>query len=754
MDINSNDSYEEEFDSSDIPGKQSIFPSRNQIIIGLLFSIILIIFLEKIFIKIFLFFIPSYIWLFIFSLIIHLILLRYLIFTIIYPGKNTLVGFYLRNVFGKIRAKSFNYSLEIFQNRIDKIISLNKNNEDKGINISISNNNQINKSKVSSKYVDIYEQIKEHFGELNTYEAEFLEKLQNFKLSIENSSLQENFKKYYHKEQIIISENDISEYENIKNKAKEIQFLLNEYRGEWSLLSSMNILKYTKNFFYNDILSSKKFIRTNALITKPNSQEIIVKTKDDFELDCLLIYSNNKKKKICSKNLVIVCGPNLTPFENLINSWDIDNLYLLNDIDIFFWNYRGYGFSEGSANFTNTCNDILDIYDYIINNYHYNKIAVHGLSIGGVPATYLASKRNINLIIADRTFGSVQDIINSFPFGNQFLFYLAKILLFPFIDNTKNFISANCKKILMNDPEDRTIIDTFSLKTSIAKKIINELFLIKNPELNIRKIKSNNILEYALEPEQNKEIFNAFKYTINFLKSKSINESNNEQYLLYLEKTNINSNNNFTIDEKAQKLTENVNNNNISNADNSNIINNNVIQISLKDISDTFYKKIKSLYSKFYSAGDYLIKFTEYMNNSTHFNNFFNNLFVYGSEDINMLDYSLCNIHCVDEMLNDFIREAESFLNSEKIRAYSDYHIYKNFAFFVDYIKNLKIFILSINLENIEREWFFELKGKLIPLNCGHILFYDDKELDTFKFLIKEDLIDYDIIVPSIERSI
>ena len=180
----------------------------------------------------------------------------------------------------------------------------------------------------------------------------------------------------------------------------------------------------------------------------------------------------------------------------------------------------------------------------------------------------------------------------------------------------------------------------------------------------------------------------------------------------------------------------------------------NAIQISLKDISDTFYSKIKMLYSKFNSAGDYLIRFTEYMNNQSHFNNFFNNLFVYGSEDTNMLDYSLCNIHCVDEMLNNFIKDAESFLNSEKIRAYSDYHIYKNFAFFVECIKNLKVFILSINLENIEREWFFELKGKLITLNCGHILFYDEKELDTFKFLIKEDLIDYDIILPSIEKSV
>ena len=747
MDLNSNDSYEEEFDSSDIPGKQSIFPSRNQIIVGLLFSTVIIIFLEKISIKIFLFFIPSYFFLIFFWIIIHLVLLKYLIYTFIYPGKNFLVNFYLRSVFGKMRAKSFNYSLELFQNRIDKILQANKNIENPNrLNISTSNS-QINKSKVSSKYVDIYEQIKEHFGELNSYEKEFLDKLQIFKTSIENSSLQENFKKYYHKEPIFISEKDTKDYENIKNSAKEIQKLLNEYRGEWNEFGFNNIFKYLKNIFYNDILSSKKFIRTNALITKPNSEEIIIKTKDDFDLDCLLIYSNKKNQKISSKNLVIVCGPNLTPFENLINSWDIDNLYLMNDIDILFWNYRGYGFSEGDADFDNVCTDILDIYDFVLEHFHYNKIAVHGLSIGGVPASYLSNKRNINLIIADRTFGSVEDVINTFPFGNKVLYYLAKILFFPFVNNTENFMKSNCKKILMNDPEDRTIIDTFSLKTNISKIIIHELFVEKHPKLNTKNIISDNILDYALEPDQSKEIFSAFKYTINFLKNKSINESNNNQDIILLEKTNVNSNN-YISDEKVQKLTDNLNSNNINSSEN------NAIQISLKDISDIFYTKIKTLYSKFNSAGDYLIKFTDYMNNQAHFNNFFNNLFVYGSEDTNMLDYSLCNIHCVDEMLNNFVKEAENFLNSERIRAYSDYHIYKNFSFFVECIKTLKIFILSINLENIEREWFFELKGKLIPLNCGHILFYDDKELDTFKFLIKEDLIDYDIIVPSIEKSI
>ena len=89
MDINSNDSYEEEFDSSkysDILVKKSnnntpfdIHSFNN--------------FFEKIFISAFLYIIPSYIFLIVAWIIIYFILIRILLFIIIFPGKNSLVNF-------------------------------------------------------------------------------------------------------------------------------------------------------------------------------------------------------------------------------------------------------------------------------------------------------------------------------------------------------------------------------------------------------------------------------------------------------------------------------------------------------------------------------------------------------------------------------------------------------------------------------------------------------------------------------------
>ena len=751
MELNASDSYIEEFDSNEVPGRQSIFPSKPQIIIYSILFFILIIFLEKIFIKIFLFFIPSYFFLILILLIINYFFLIYLVYTCIFPGKNFLVGFYLRKYYGKNRARQFYSSLEHLKNRIDKIIKSDSKSESEGGEININFNSQKNneedtsKSKVSSKYVDIYLKIKEHYGNLNIYETDFLNKLISLKSSIEISSLQENFKKFILKEKISLSKKDLSDYENIKNEATYLQNTLNEYRAEFPFtLDFKKIISYFKNLFFNDILSSKRFSRISVLIKNPNSREIKIISRDDTNLDCLLMLSQNNKNNnnTKEKNLVIVCGPNLTPFESFINSWDIDSLYLNNNIDILFWNYRGYGFSEGSTNFNIICEDVLCVYDYMKANYNYNNIAVHGLSIGGIPSCFLAKNRQIKFLIADRTFGSVLDFLNSFKYLNKILYYLAIILRIPFIDNTKNFLEANCKKVILNDPEDTTVIDIISLKSSISKKIIYQIFNEKYMEFNIRNIKSENFLEYALEPESFKEIFNAFKYTINFVKNKYENYYPDDNYNKMNEAINVNvnrENNNIINNDINIKVNdskqEQLNQNKIDNLDISHI----PIE-TLHDISKEFYQRIYFLYSNFSSCGDYLIKFTDYMNNITHFNNFFNNLFIFGTDDLRKDDLILCNTKNVDDMINNFITEADKFLNSKEIIQFSEYLIFKNFQFFVECLKKIKTFLLGMHLENIENEWLREIKGELIPLNCGHILFYSDRELDTIKTVIKEYL--------------
>ena len=722
MEIESNYFFKEHYDVC-IINDQDI-PSKKCIIIFSSIILLLLITIEIIIFKLLLIIIPYYIIIIIYVLF-HLILLRYIMYTFIYPGKHFLSNFVLYKSFGYNRARLLDNSLENFIFKINKIIMLNKN---KNENNNLIDDNIIsteNKLKLSFKYIDIYLKIKEYYGSLNKYQYDFLNKLLNLKTNIENSSLYQNFEKYKKKEDIFLSQKDINDYENIKIDINDIQKLLKEYRGEIKI-NCKNIFKYIHNYFFNNLLSSKKFERISVSLKYPNSKEIKIKSSC-IQLDCFIIYSfdkNDKKDDNISnnKNVVIMCGPNFTPFEACVNKWDLDSLYLSNNIDIFFWNYRGYGFSNGTASFSSCCKDVLLVYDYIIQNYNYNKILVHGLSIGGVSICYLALQRKIDLVIADRTFGTVKGLLESFSCGNKFLYILSKILLISSINNTENLMKAKCKKILLNDPEDLTISDDISLKSSMSGKLIYDIFNIHRPELNPNNIRSTNIIDYVSGQGQSNIIYNSFNYTINSIKNSNEYDSDeedglNEQDILFNEKTEKSNENQLII-------SSNITNNSLD---------------ALDHIIKKFNKKLYKLYSNFLSAGDNLSSFED-DNTLKHFNTFFNNLFIYGTEDLPESDYNFCNINNAEKMLNNFIEEADKFLNIEEMNQISDCDNYKHFLFFLNFIKKLKKFMSDINIQKIEKECFSDKKGELIPITCGHMGFYNKKEVRTIKYIIKEFL--------------
>ena len=97
--------------------------------------------------------------------------------------------------------------------------------------------------------------MKEYYGSLNTYETDFLNKLIMLKSSIENSSLQENFKKFISKEKISLTQKDLSDYDNVKSEATSLQNTLNEFKADfpWTL-NIKKIISYFKNLFFNDII--------------------------------------------------------------------------------------------------------------------------------------------------------------------------------------------------------------------------------------------------------------------------------------------------------------------------------------------------------------------------------------------------------------------------------------------------------------------------------------------------------------------
>ena len=727
---NLNDSYEyieDDFIENDSSDNNSFFPPREFILILIFSSIIILILIEKIFGSVFLFIIPSKFFLIIFLLILNLLILRYLIITAVFIGRNDFVKFYFRSFVAKKKAKLLIQYLTNYNVKIDKILNYHNIEE-----IQKTPSQLISKSKIIQKYIDIYQNIQNKYGTMSSYSQNFYEHLLALKNKIENSSLKDIYNTIENNGEMIITEKNKTDLIDIKNEVEKLKNILIEFRESKSMCP--NILNI-KGIINNDIFQSKEFTRESILLKRTNCNKLIINTQNDIKLDCLLITSNNNKEDNNNKsqNLIIVSGPNLIPYDNLISSWDIDTLYTNNKIDLLFWNYRGYGFSEGSADFDNVCSDIITIYDYMKNNYSYNKIGVYGFSIGGIAACHLANNREINLLIADRTFGSSKQVVDHFSIG-KYVIYLGKILFISLVDNTNNYLSTKCNKIILNDVQDQIIFDSISLKSSIARNIIFKIFNETNPESNIRNIKSENILDYALEPEESSQIYNAFKYTISFLKNKN-------------QRKNIDIYNEKKFDDKYQKLNEEV------------VVNeNNKENINVKETLEIFNDKLKLLYSNFFCPNNSFEFFLDNQCKKIHFHNFFNSLAVFGPEDISLKHYSICSTKYIDNELSNFINEVDNILNNEEIRKFSEFLIYQKLSLLNECIKKLKIFLSGLNMEEIENKWLKQMKGLLIPLNCGHTSFYyEDKTINTLIYLIKETFNNNESIAlepPLIENNI
>lgn len=108
---------------------------------------------------------------------------------------------------------------------------------------------------------------------------------------------------------------------------------------------------------------------------------------------------------------ILYCNPNAECFEYL--SWTSEwiDFYLNNSINLFLWNYWGYGRSQGSPSPRDLLNDGEDVLEYLKETKGCLKIGVHGQSLGGAVACHLSKIKGVDIIIADWTFGSLTDMV-------------------------------------------------------------------------------------------------------------------------------------------------------------------------------------------------------------------------------------------------------------------------------------------------------------------------------------------------------
>ncbi len=90
----------------------------------------------------------------------------------------------------------------------------------------------------------------------------------------------------------------------------------------------------------------------------------------------------------------------------------LDKIKVFNDlkVNLFIFDYRGYGKSEGVPGEQGLYMDIQAAYDYIRQKQPNGKVVIYGESLGGAPAIDLASKEDIDGLVLEGTFTSVPDM--------------------------------------------------------------------------------------------------------------------------------------------------------------------------------------------------------------------------------------------------------------------------------------------------------------------------------------------------------
>jgi hypothetical protein len=490
---------------------------------------------------------------------------------------------------------------------------------------------------------------------------------------------------------------------------------------------------------------------------------------------------------------MIICGPNGVPYQIFSRNFRFEN-YLESNMDILCWNYRGYGFSKGTPSYSKLRSDVLELFDEVKKNNNYERYAVHGISIGGIPCCHLASHRKeIELLICDRNFGRIDNIVQSFPYG-KLLFKLYKLLLFQSTDNVENYLNVKCYKIIMNDPKDTIVLDSCSLKTLISMKLCENYFDCNhedNSNFNSSMIGSYSSHNNELESLSSKKIISSSQNiqmtTLNDKITTNYNINDNNSKIL-IKKTALDKIFN-SVEEKNKfvniliNISKIINNDkleiNSNNSDSGNIITNlikkfknkNLQYANLKEeelqntsgIFDFVKNHMTDIFDSIESAGDTLFTLLSIKRDYTkevYIDNFFNSMFIWGCKPSqNNDENNLHSVKNIQKIFSDCMKLFEEFWNSSEIISYKGLtlmrdidSLYRYFIIIQNNLKNVGFntkdgFIKLINEELIDddnNDNTYEKclkrfnRGNFVPLHCGHNGALNSEEYELFESFLNK----------------
>lgn len=129
-------------------------------------------------------------------------------------------------------------------------------------------------------------------------------------------------------------------------------------------------------------------------------------------------------------------------------------LLLKEKLQVFIFDYRGYGKSSGSPSEHGIYLDGLAAYDYLVETEHIPSanIIPFGRSLGAAVAIEISLKRNVRSLIIESAFTSTKEVARSMA-----LFYLFSFFLPAHYNNLKKICHVTAPKLMIHGREDEII---------------------------------------------------------------------------------------------------------------------------------------------------------------------------------------------------------------------------------------------------------------------------------------------------------
>ena len=212
-----------------------------------------------------------------------------------------------------------------------------------------------------------------------------------------------------------------------------------------------------------------------AALVERGGEKVFLTTKDHRQIESTFfqfensVYHSPKTPAKTSRPVVLICMGN-NQFYQLC--WSHIDFYLSRGFHVMAFNYGGYCNSQGVPTAQHTFHDVQAAYLYLKKRTKApdKSIIAHGQSLGGGPATYLASQYPIHLVL-DRTYATLGRVSSS-----RILQFLADYF-YPY-DNVGRIAQVKGHIHLIEASQDKKIIHKHT------EELFLEIIRNRHPDAN------------------------------------------------------------------------------------------------------------------------------------------------------------------------------------------------------------------------------------------------------------------------------